>query len=368
MGRRKSKHRKPKISNKIPAPEAVSSSSAPPSDALSSSAPPPPWIELPGDVTANILQRLGAEGILDSAQKVCTTWWKVCQDPAMWRVIYLRNPEYFNEVYAGMCRHAVDRSQGQLVDLTIDYFGDEELINYIANRSSDLKRLTLRGCYQISGISLTQAVKKLPELEELHLTKMPSVLAGDVEASGLSCPKLKSFSYNGRGSKHPRPKHVEYEDFYDEFGRDDYALAIRTSMPNLRHLRVFALRMQNERLEGILDGCPHLESLDLRQCYDLDLGGDLGKRCREQIKYLRLPFDSASDIQQLVGGPSDWDDIDVYDDESFDGFSDCDYYCDYEDYEQYDDYFSPLGYGFFGDAGFFDHDDVGPGFFDHDYF
>ncbi|XP_042035017.1 F-box protein SKIP19-like [Salvia splendens] len=96
----------------------------------------PPWIELPGDVTANILQRLGAEEVLRSAQAVCTTCWKVSKDPLLWRVIDFSNPRQglFNDEYNAMCRCAVDRSQGQLVDLTIQYFGDNALMDYVANR------------------------------------------------------------------------------------------------------------------------------------------------------------------------------------------------------------------------------------------
>lgn len=33
-----------------------------------------------------------------------------------------------------MCRHAVDRSNGQLLSINIEYFGTDELLQYIANR------------------------------------------------------------------------------------------------------------------------------------------------------------------------------------------------------------------------------------------
>lgn len=96
--------------------------------------PPPPWIELPGDVTANILQRLGTEEILENAQKVCSTWWKVCKDPAIWRVVHLNKPSEDCRDFDLMCRCAVDRSQGQLTDLSIFWFGDDELLNNVARR------------------------------------------------------------------------------------------------------------------------------------------------------------------------------------------------------------------------------------------
>ncbi|XP_057763928.1 putative F-box/LRR-repeat protein 23 [Salvia miltiorrhiza] len=298
MERRKSRKRKRRVERKAPAPAA------------SSSAPPPPWIELPEDVTANILQRLGAKRMLRNAQQVCRTWWKVCKDPALWRVIDLCNPHdiYMNEDYTALCRRAVDRSQGQLVDLTIDCFGDGELIKYVADRSRNLKRLKLVSFNEMSAHiePLVEAAGKLEQLEELHLTMIPWIEGHHIEAIGNSCPKLKSFSYNEHGSKCRLPPDSEDDDDDDDidgFDQNSYAEAIGKCMPNLHHLQLFANEMRNEGLAAILDGCPRLESLDIRQCFDLDLGGDLGKRCREQIKDLRLPNDSVSDISWLVWEP-----------------------------------------------------------------
>ncbi|KAF5770756.1 putative F-box domain-containing protein [Helianthus annuus] len=35
------------------------------------------WLDLPSDVTANILNRIGMVDILENAQKVCTAWRKI---------------------------------------------------------------------------------------------------------------------------------------------------------------------------------------------------------------------------------------------------------------------------------------------------
>ncbi|XP_041995934.1 putative F-box/LRR-repeat protein 23 [Salvia splendens] len=199
--------------------------------------PPPQWIELPWDVTADILQRLGSEGMLTSAQQVCTTWWKVCKDPSLWRVIDFSDKKqspHLNK-YTVMCRCAVDRSQGQLVDLTIQYFGGDTLLEYITERSSNLKRLKLRTCFNITGDVATRMFSKL-------------------------------------------------------YHRNLYAFAISKSMPNLHHLQLFAHWIGNEGLEAILRGCPRLESLDIRRCFDLDLEGDLGKRCRQKLNILNSPI------------------------------------------------------------------------------
>lgn len=96
-------------------------------------------MELPYDVIANILYRVGVYDILENAQKVCTTWHKICKDPAMWRVINMENN--FKDVNINerslmqeMCKHAVDRSQGQLIDITVCDFVNKELLEYIADR------------------------------------------------------------------------------------------------------------------------------------------------------------------------------------------------------------------------------------------
>ncbi|KAL6558833.1 hypothetical protein OROMI_019183 [Orobanche minor] len=260
-----------------------------PTAASSSSSTPPPWIELPRDVTANILRRLGAVEILENVQKVCTTWRSVCREPSMWRVIDMNLSDDF-QIFCNsdsMCRRAVDRSQGELIDINIVGFGTDDLLRYISDRSCHLKRLRLGCCDCISGGGLTSAVKKFPELEELHLFFMPFIHAGDIETISMSCPMLKSFTFNNRGYR--------FSDI-----DDSYALTVAKSMPNLRHLRLFGNRLSDEGLRAILDGCPHLGSLDLRQCFNVDLQGDLGKQCFRQIKEVRGPFASTADYE--------WDD------------------------------------------------------------
>ena len=94
------------------------------------------WLKLPSDVTRNILYRVGVIDILENAQKVCTAWRKICKDPSMWRVIYMTNfwDPNARPLLQDMCKHAVDRSQGQLVDLTVVDFGDDDLLLYVADR------------------------------------------------------------------------------------------------------------------------------------------------------------------------------------------------------------------------------------------
>ncbi|XP_076937810.1 putative F-box protein At4g05475 [Bidens hawaiensis] len=211
------------------------------------------WLELPSDIMVNILQRIGVDDILHNAQK--------------------------------MCKHVVDRSQGQLVDLTLIGFCHDKLLQYVADRSSQLRRLEL--VYYISnidGITSTEAFKKLSSLEELSLVRT-MVKEVNIEDVGRYCPLLKTLKLNEEGFRFKLVRD-------DVDVQNEISLAIAENLPQLTHLELVGNCIQNIGLEAILDGCYHLESLDLRGCMGLDLTGDLGKICSQQIKYLRLPHES----------------------------------------------------------------------------
>ncbi|CAH1448700.1 unnamed protein product [Lactuca virosa] len=73
----------------------------------------PNWLKLPEELMANILQRLSYLEILKSASKVCTTWKKICKDPAMWKVIDMRK----QEVYRWSMNFHIETLITKLVDL-----------------------------------------------------------------------------------------------------------------------------------------------------------------------------------------------------------------------------------------------------------
>ncbi|CAK9142846.1 unnamed protein product [Ilex paraguariensis] len=209
----------------------------------------PNWLELPLDVTASIRHRVGAIDILENVQKVCTTWRRICKDPAMWGVIDMRN-------------------LGDLFDMPYD----------LEKIASQLRRLRVVICHELLTESLNIVVKKLPLLEEFHLY-YTYIDFEAIENIGCCCPLLKSFIYNQEGHT------------FSQVENDEEALAIAKNMPGLRQLHLFGNKMTNIGLQAILDGCPHLDSLDLRQCFHVKLEGDLGKRC-SKIKDLKRPFDS----------------------------------------------------------------------------
>nr|XP_025692888.1 putative F-box/LRR-repeat protein 23 [Arachis hypogaea] len=204
------------------------------------------WLDLPHDLTLMIIGKLTTFEILTSTQFVCPKWQRICMDPLLWRTISMCHIGIRNSVdykLEKMCRHAIDRSCGQLIDISIEYFDK----------------------------GLCEIVEKLPLLEELDITLCSRVSSIAIEAIGRGCPLLKSFKYNNNG------------------GDNEEALAIAQNMSNLHHLQLVRNYFDDSGLSAILDGCPHLESLDLRLCHDVELEGELRTRCDEQLKDLRDP-------------------------------------------------------------------------------
>ncbi|RZC44298.1 hypothetical protein C5167_037244 [Papaver somniferum] len=288
------------------------------------------WAELPHDVLAHIFLKLGGVDILFRAQSVCSVWRKVSKEPLLFRSVDMRNRwDLFDDEFYDMekmAREAVDRSCGQLVEFSMEHFGTDELLEYIADKSGSLRCLRLVSCYRISDDALIDMAKKAVMLEELEIC-LCSFSADVLKTVGKVCPQLKSFRLNCRGYRRP---HIE---------SDEEALAIAENMPQLRHLHLFGNKLTNAGLRGILDGCPHLESLDLRQCFNLNLEGDLLKSCRERLIKLRLPNDSTDDYEfdaSIDGGsydedyPSGFSDIDFLSDDGLYEFSGGSYISEFE--------------------------------------
>ncbi|KAJ9565971.1 hypothetical protein OSB04_001937 [Centaurea solstitialis] len=268
----------------------TSTSAADPSSAMAEETPN--WLEMPDEITGIILQRLGAVEILKNAQKVCRNWRRICKDPAMWKVIDIDASDTDYDIEQ-LTKQAVNRSCGELIDISFDCYGSDDLLDYVSRCSRKLKSLRLTNCDNITITGLTHALKKLPHLETLHLFNI-SIASYDIELIGQTCPQLKSFM-----KKSP----------FIEYGDD--ALAIANNMPALRHLQLIGCTVPDNCLQAILHGCPHLESLDLRGCFYLLLDGKLEEMCRERIKdfkFIRhnLPTEEYefSDMDVSVSGSS----------------------------------------------------------------
>ncbi|KAJ4876454.1 F-box protein SKIP19 [Raphanus sativus] len=259
------------------------------------------WADLPSELTSSVLSRLNTVDILENAQKVCTSWRRLCKDPALWRKIDMRNFVVLLKIdimnREVMCRNAVDRSLGGLLEIDIWNFGTDKLLNYIADRSSNLRILRLAMCDEsVTDDGFTKALVKLPLLEELEVS-YSELSAESLRVVGHSCPNLTTLKLNQR---------LELEHW---FVNDRDALAIALTMPRLRHLQLVGNKLSNAGLTAILHLCPDLVHLDLRCCYNVQLFGDLETRCLERIKVLRRPYDSTHDFPYFIDfGSSSEDD------------------------------------------------------------
>ncbi|MED6188705.1 hypothetical protein PIB30_088486 [Stylosanthes scabra] len=227
------------------------------------------WLDLPRDLTLMIISRLDTFQILTSAQRVCRQWRSICMDPLMWRTINMCDIGIYNSVDFNLekiCRHAIDRSCGLLEDISIEYFGSDDLLKYIADSVSCDACGLFNSSIAFQTKDYVRFAQRLPMLEELDITLVQNVSSVALEAISRGCPLLKSFKFNEIG------------------GDNEEAFAIAQNMSKLRHLQLVDNNLDKSGVSAILDGCPLLESLDLRQCYNVELEGELRRRCDEQLK------------------------------------------------------------------------------------
>ncbi|KAI3917284.1 hypothetical protein MKX01_000061 [Papaver californicum] len=183
----------------------------------SSSAEVRNWVELPPDVLSHIFLKLGVIDILFRAQSVCSMWRKVSKEPLLFRSIDMWN-RWDLEV--------VDRSCGKLVEYSMEHFGSDELLAYIADKSGSLRCLRLVSCYRVSDDALINVAKKAVMLEELAICQC-SFSEDMLKTVGKACPQLNSFRLNCRGFRRPR---IEC---------DEEALAIAENMPDSLSCAIF---------------------------------------------------------------------------------------------------------------------------------
>ncbi|XP_074286038.1 putative F-box protein At4g05475 [Silene latifolia] len=268
----------------------------------------PNWLELLEDIWVLIFSKLLTIELIENVQKVCMLFRKICKLPVTFRTINMTVPSDRRYVdlprsLNNLTRYAIDSSAGGLIDIYLEYrrgyrYNDipHTTLTYITERCKDLKHLRLGYVYNLSltDKKLIEAVKRLPMLEEIQFIHC-SFSDKTVEAIGHACPSLTSFGLNGAECKLPdyASSDEDYMSYVVDFMCNEKALAISKSMPKLRHLQLIGNSMYNEGLKAILDGCPHLKSMDLRACFHIDLSGDLGKRLANM--HLRYPNDPTAD-------------------------------------------------------------------------
>lgn len=156
-------------------------------------------------------------------------------------------------------------------------------MHLFGNRASHLRRLQILGNTGISDKGLSEFLKRFSQLEELEISHCCNSFSKDIlEVIGQCCPLLKSLNLE-RLSVDGMPAVYSYY-------KGDEAFCIAKTMSGLRHLKLLGFWLYYDELLAILDGCPLLESLDLRGCIYYYSNPSLLKRCSEQIKDFHHPL------------------------------------------------------------------------------
>lgn len=235
------------------------------------------WSELPLDMLASVFARLGAVEVLMGAGLVCHSWLEAAKVPSLWRYIDMEHHEVLRgkkkktrDVLCAMAKEAVDRSNGELEVFAGSEFVTDELLKYIAERSASLKSLSLDYC-DVSNEAFTELIIKLPLLEELLISLCPFVEGDAYEVTSRACAQLKRLMLRqgSYGGEREGPLGIEM-------------------MHELRYLTLVGSDITTEELVAIVDGCPHLERLCVRNCCNIVVDGALRAKC-SRIKTLILP-------------------------------------------------------------------------------
>ncbi|XP_047056952.1 putative F-box/LRR-repeat protein 23, partial [Lolium rigidum] len=297
------------------------------------------WAALPLDAITCVLRKLDHIEILMGAGQVCHSWRRAARDhPALWRRIDMRgHPDLDRQLNLyKMAQGAIRRAQGQCEAFWAEYAADDDVLHLLGDQAPSLKSLSLIACQDI--MEFEEEIKKFPLLEELEISLFTNIGGKQVfEEIGKACPELKHLKFNAyRFCNLGDDTDTEDDDNEFRYNRDDDALGI-ASMHGLRSLQLFGQNFTNKGLTAILDNCPHLESLDIRHCFNISMDGALRRKCRN-IKTLKLPNDPMDGYDLCFEGPL-W---------SFGVQSDSDDYAYAPDYildsDEYDDYCDPFRY------------------------
>lgn len=247
--------------------------------------PPPDWGDLPDVALLTVFKRLGAAEVLLGTAVVCRNWLRVATgEPDLWRRVDLSDCFDPTIDMVAMACAAVDRAGGRLEHFAADCFVNDRLLFYIAKRTNGLKSLRLVNCMKVSDKGLVAVGKRSPHLEELELTTCSIYIS--MKAVGQAFPQLKRLRLNNRWVD------IQCEEYLDNYR----ALDIASSMPELRHLQLFANRLRGNALAAILDNCHHLQSLDLRQCFNIHIDAELRAKCA-RLEDVKLPKDPTNDYE-----------------------------------------------------------------------
>ncbi|XBH64059.1 hypothetical protein VPH35_117911 [Triticum aestivum] len=235
------------------------------------------WAELPLDVMLYVLHKLDdVELMFGGAARVCRSWHDAVCEPELWRRVDMRGrSRRFRETVSlnKVTQLSIRFSAGQCREFFGQQDLDNDLLLFLADRAPLLKSLHLTKHCDVTSKALAEAMKKFPLLEELELCECERYDTCVFELVATACPLLKHF-------KHVNDRAYSWyyweRDLYPVDNREALAIA---RMHELRSLKIFHSGLDNQGLTAILDGCPHLESLDIRYCSNIIMDSSMRAKC-----------------------------------------------------------------------------------------
>ncbi|KAK8580362.1 hypothetical protein V6N12_070640 [Hibiscus sabdariffa] len=276
------------------------------------------WDELIPDALGLIFSNLSLQEVLTVIPCVCKSWRKAVTGPYCWQEVDIE--EWSNRCHLDhldrMLRMLIARRTGSLRKLCVSGLHNDSMFSYITENASALQALRLWRS-EMSDSIVERTVGRLSTITVLDLSYCGKIGARALEAIGKHCKQLVTLCRN----MHPL-------DAAGKLSQDDEVNAIAASMPRLKHLEMAYHLISTGSVMNILSGCPQLEFLDLRGCWDVKLDNQAVKENFPKLKILG-PFvmdyyemdewdddcSDYSDNSEYLGWEfemSDYDDYDIY--------------------------------------------------------
>ncbi|XWS23917.1 hypothetical protein CRYUN_Cryun28dG0057000 [Craigia yunnanensis] len=257
------------------------------------------WDDLIPDALGLIFSNLSLQEVLTVIPSVCKSWRKAVTGPYCWQEIDIE--EWSNRCQPNhldrMLRMLITRSSGSVRKLCVSGLQNDTIFSFITENAGSLQALRLPRS-EMSDSIVEQTAGRLSTITFLDLSYCGKIGACALEAIGKHCKLLVSLCRN----MHPL-------DAAGKLSQDDEANAIAATMPGLKRLEMAYHLISTGSVLNILSGCPQLEFLDLRGCWDVKLDNQLMK---EKFPKLKVKGPQVMDCYEM----DEWDDCSDYSESS----------------------------------------------------
>ncbi|XAR48548.1 hypothetical protein NMG60_11031400 [Bertholletia excelsa] len=220
------------------------------------------WDELIPDALGVIFSNLSHAEKLAVVPRVCKSWGKVVMGPCCWQEIDMEewstrsDPDNVDR----MLRMLIRRSGGSLRKLCVSALHSDFIFSFIADHAGSLQTLRLPRS-NMTDTMVEQKAASLSAITFIDLSYCEKIGARSLEAIGKHCKSLTGL----RRNMHPINRDS------GKLSQEDEARAIAVTMPKLKWLEIAYLLVDTGSVLEIICGCPELELLDLRGCWDVRL-------------------------------------------------------------------------------------------------